>query len=133
MEGWAAPAGTVGVERAIHLAIDGGERREQGVVEEGEDRSHLVQRLRSMASDRIGKPQPGDLFREPPVDLVLLGPIELHALPCGQQIPDPPEVLDDRAALRLGGVGGKDGHDQEPLDGFRRQVHEGGERVFQRA
>ena len=124
---------TVGVEAPIHLAVDGGQRREDRLVEEGEHRPHLVQRLRSVAADRVGAPQPGDLLAHPPVDLVLLGAPELRALlELVQQIPDAPEVLDDGAALRLGGVRGEDGRDPERRRHAAQRPRERGDRVLQR-
>ena len=59
-------AAALGVERAVDLAVDERKRREDRLVEQGERRPDLVERLRPMVTDRVGPPQAGDLLSQPP-------------------------------------------------------------------
>ncbi len=114
-------AAAVRVERAVHLPVDGRERREDRLVEQREHRAHLVQRLGPVRPDRVRTPQPRDLLAHPALDLTLLGDPERPVLLLLEQRADPPQVLHDRAPLRLGGVGGQHGGDPEVA--HRRRIH----------
>ena len=50
------------VERPIHLAVHGRQGGEDRLVEQGEHRAHLVERLGPMMTDRVGVPESGDLL-----------------------------------------------------------------------
>ena len=69
-----------GVERAVDLAIDERKRREDRLVEQREHRADLVERLRSVATHRIGPPQAGDLLPQAAHRLGRLGLAEARVV-----------------------------------------------------
>ena len=84
-----------------------------------------------MAADRVRAPQARDLLAHPSLDLLLLRDPERPVLELFQQRADPPQVLDDRAPLRLGGVRGQHGRDAEVAHRRRIRV-ERGDRIADR-
>ena len=120
-----------GVEGAVHLAIDRRQGHEDRLVEQGERRAHLIERLGTVPADRLGAPQPGDLLAQPAMDLLLVGGSRGQVLELFEQGADPPQVLDHGATLRLGGVGGQHRRDAQILE--RGRVHvQGVDRVLHR-
>ena len=124
-------AAAVRVEPAVHLPVHGRERGEDRLVEQRQHGAHLVERLGPMAADRVRAPQARDLLAHPSPDLLLLGDPERPILELFQQRADPPQVLDDRAPLRLGGVRGQHGRDAEVTHRRRIRV-ERGDRIADR-
>ena len=100
----------------------GGEDRP---VEQRHGRADLVEGRRRRASNRVGEPQAHHLLREPSELLGARPPRTSRIVEGIEHVADPPEVLDDRPALRLGRVCGQDlRHLDRSLDraGVRRRA-----------
>ncbi len=120
-----------GVEGAVHRAIDRRQGHEDRLVEQGERRSHLIERFGTMPADGLRTPQPGDLLAQPTMDLLLIGGSCGQVLELFEQGADPPQVLDHGATLGLGGVGGQHRGDAQILE--RGRIHvQGVDRVLHR-
>lgn len=94
--------------RLLKEAIDLRHGLEQRLAEEIEPLAHLVGDLRLVDPDLVGLPQDLDLGQDLLESVLELLVVELAAVQILADQKDPPEGLQGRASLRLGGMGGED-------------------------
>ena len=101
------------VERAVDGPLEPGHHREQRLVEDRERGPHLVQRRRGHGAQVARVPQERDLLAQAAAQVgVLVGRRE-RVVQRVEQPPDPPQGDQQRAAPRLGRMGGEHRVDDE--------------------
>ncbi len=96
-------------------ALELGDRVPEALLEEPQPLADLVDDPRPLGADLVGLPEQRDLLGEGVLEPPPLGERRALVVEAGEERGDPPVRLEDRAARRLGRMGGEDELDPEPL------------------
>ncbi len=127
------------VQRGISVAIEPGDHREHGLIEERERRPDLIERRHRRGPQVGGPPQQRDLLAQTAADIAVLGGSDVSIGQPGEEPVDTAERDEDRPPAGLGRMRGEDRRDPQPVQrhpdvvvgcpGAPQPVDGGGQRV----